>query len=228
MDSGTVHYLSRHLISCQIDVFLFHAEIVPHNILCLEQIFIFQIFNCQSHSRKVVTIHNKDHVFRIICKCICQFFYKIIHLMDFITVVFPLIILCFGSCTGNGDLRIIDQLFFRISTMSLRGNRINIIRSIRRIQTFKNLICQNFILCPAKRVLIFFLRHIFCRSKSIKSKIRENTPSSIEIGFIVMYRMCGITQIFQYIRCTFASRFFQNTLIWILTRSEIMQTHTGD
>ena len=148
--------------------------------------------------------------------------------MDFVTVVFPLIILCFGCCTGNSDLRGINQLFFRISAMSLCGNRINIIRSLCRIQTFKNLICQNFIFGPAERILVVFLRHIFCRSECVKSKIRENTPSSIEVGFIVMYRMCGITQIFQYIRRTFTSRFFQDTLIRILTRSEIMQTHTGD
>ena len=148
--------------------------------------------------------------------------------MDLITVVFPLIVLslCLGS--GNCDLRIVDQLFFRIGSMSLRGNRINVIRFLRRIQTFDNFIRQNFILGPAKRILVLFLRHVFCRSKGIKSKIRENAPSSIEIRLIIMYCMSRISKILEHIRCTFAGGFLENALVWILTRSEIMKAHTGD
>ena len=148
--------------------------------------------------------------------------------MDLIAVILPLVVLRFCCSTCDCDLRIIDQLFFRICSMSLCGDCIYIIRSFRRIQTFDDLISENFIFCPAQRVLIIFLCHIFSRSESIKSKVRKDTSSSVEVCLIIMHCMSAVSKILQDIWCAFAGCLFQNTLVRIFSRSKIMKAHTCD
>ena len=112
--------------------------------------------------------------------------------------------------------------------MSLYGNRVYIVRTFCGIQTFDDLICQNFIFYPAVGILIILSGHIFFGCKGIKSKIREYISSAIKVRFIVMYCMSGISQTFQHIRSTLAGSLFQNTLIRIFSWSEIMHAHSGD
>ena len=76
--------------------------------------------------------------------------------------------------------------------MSLYGNSIYIIRSFCGIQTLDDLIGEDTVLGPAQRVLLVFILHVLCRSKGIKSQIRENASSSVEIRLIVMYCMGSI------------------------------------
>ena len=228
MDSCTVQHFCAHLISSKIHVFFLKTEVVPHNILCLEKIFVLKIFYGESHSRKMISIHNKNHIFRIVSKRICQFLDKLVHLMNLIAVVFPLVILVFGSCTCNGDLRIIQHGFFRITAVPLHRNCIYIIRFFCGVQAFDDLICQNLILCPAKWIFVLFLRHIFRRGKGVKSEIREDTSSSIEVCLIVMYCVSHISQILKYIWCTLAGGFLEDTLVRILSRSEIVKAHPCD
>ena len=226
MDSHTIHNLCRHLVCCKIFILFLKSEVIPHHILCLEQILVLQVLHSQSHSRKVVTVHNKNHILRIICKLVCQLFDKIIHLMDLIYVIFPFIVLFLSRCTGNCDLRIFQNLLIRIRTMSLYRNSIYIIRSLSGVQTLQNLICQNLILYPAIWILLVLSCHVLFGSKSIKSEIRENRSSSIEVCLIIMNCMGGITQLLQYIRCTLTGSLSQNTLIRIFPRSKIMHTHS--
>ena len=226
MDSHTIHNLCRHLVCCKIFILFLKSEVIPHHILCLEQILVLQVLHSQSHSRKVITVHNKNHILRIICKLVCQLFDKIIHLMDLIYVIFPFIVLFLSRRTGNCDLRILQNLLIRICTMSLYGNSIYIIRPLSRIQTFQNFICQNLILYPAIWILLVLSCHVLFRSKSIKSEIRENRSSSIEVCLIIMNRMGGIAHILQYVRCTLTGSLSQNTLIRIFPGSEIMHTHS--
>ena len=46
------------------------SEIIPHHILCLEQIFILHILHGQSMVGTVITIHDKHHILRIIFQLI--------------------------------------------------------------------------------------------------------------------------------------------------------------
>ena len=228
MDTNPVHDLCSHLVGSQIFFFLLQAKIIPHYIFCLEQIFIIQILHCQSHSRQMVSIHNQNHILRIISQLVCEILYKIIHLMDFIHIVFPLIIFLFRRRTGNRDLRVLQNLLIRISTMALNGNRIHIIRSFCGIQAFQDFICKNCILHPSIGVFLIFPRHILLGSKSIKPQIWENRPSAIEVCLIIVYCMGAIPQILQHIRGALTGCLSQNTLIGILTGAKIMHTHTGD
>ena len=146
--------------------------------------------------------------------------------MDLIYVIFPFIVPFLSRCTGNCNLRILQNLLIRICTMSLYGNSIYIIRSLSGIQTFQDFICQNLILYPAIWILLVLSCHVLFGSKGIKSEIRKNRSSAIEVCLIIMNRMGGIAQILQYIRCTLTGSLFQNTLIRIFPGSEIMHTHS--
>ena len=228
MDTHAVHNLCCHLVCCKILFLFLKSEIIPHHILCLEEIFVIHILHSQSHGRQMVTVHNQNHILRIIGELICQLFDKIIHLMNLVYVVLPLVVQFLGRCTGNCDLRIFQYRFRRIISMSLYGNGVYIIRSFCGIQTFDDLISKHAVLGPAQRVLLILILHILSGSKGIKSQIRENASSSIEIRLIVMYGVCGISQIFQHIRSTLTGGFLKNTLIRIFTRAKIMKAHSGN
>src|SRR5699024_1008461 len=91
--------------------------------------------------------------------------------------------------------------FFRVGPVSLHGDGVYIIRLILcGIQTLDDLIRKDAVPGPSKRVFVILLRHIFRRSEGVKSKIRENTLSAVEVCLIVMYGMGGVTKLFQYIR----------------------------
>ena len=47
----------------------------------------------------MVTVHNQNHILRIIRKLICQLFDKIIHLMNLVYVVLPLVVQFLRRCT---------------------------------------------------------------------------------------------------------------------------------
>ena len=112
--------------------------------------------------------------------------------------------------------------------MSLYGNSIYIIRSFCGIQALDDFIRENTVLGPAQRVLLIFILHVLCGGKGIKSQIRENASSSIEIRLIVMYCMRSITKIFQNIWCALTGSFLKDTLIRILSWSKIMKAHSGN
>ena len=59
----------------------------------------------------MVTVHNQNHILRILRKLICQLFDKIIHLMDLIYIILPLIVQLVSRCPGNCDLRIFQYRF---------------------------------------------------------------------------------------------------------------------
>ena len=174
----------------------------------------------------MISIHNKNNILRIIFKPVCKLFDKIIHLMDLVHIVLPLVILGSSRRTGHSDLMLFKLRFLRVGSVSLHRDGINIIRLILcGIQAFQDLICKNPVSCPAQRVFIILLRHILCRGKSVKSQIRENTSSSVEIRLIVMYGMTGISQLSKSIRSAFTGCLLQNTLIRIFSRSEIPKAH---
>ena len=112
--------------------------------------------------------------------------------------------------------------------MSLYGNSIHIIRSFCGIQTLDDLICENTVPGPAQRVLLVFILHVLCGGKGIKSQIRKNASSSVEIRLIVMYCMCSIAKIFQNIRCTLTCSFLKNALVRIFPWTKIMKAHSGN
>ena len=112
--------------------------------------------------------------------------------------------------------------------MSLYGNSIYIIRPFCGIQTLDDLIGEDTVLGPAQRVLLIFILHVLCRSEGIKSQIRKNASSSVEIRLIVMYCMSSIAQILQNIRCALTGSFLKDTLVRIFTRSKIMKAHSGN
>ena len=112
--------------------------------------------------------------------------------------------------------------------MSLYGNSIYIIRSFCGIQTLDDLIGEDTVLGPAQRVLLIFILHVLCRSKGIKSQIRENASSSVEIRLIVMYCMGSIAQILQNIRRALTCSFLKDTLVRIFSRSKIMKAHSSN
>ena len=146
--------------------------------------------------------------------------------MNLIHIVLPFTIQLIRRRTGNCNRRIVQNGLAWIITMSLHGNGIHIIRTVSRIQTLNDLIRQHTVFYPSKRILQVLICHILFRSKGVKSQIGENRPSSIEVGFIIMYRMCGIPQIFQNIGHTFTGSLLKNTLIRIFTWSKIVKTHT--
>ena len=111
MDTYTVHNLCCHLVCRKIFFLFLKSEIIPHHILCLEQIFILHILHGQSHGRQMITIHDQYHILRIICQPVSQLFDKIIHLMDLIYIILPLIIQLVSRCPGNCDLRIFQYRF---------------------------------------------------------------------------------------------------------------------
>ena len=111
MDTYTVHNLCCHLVCRKIFFLFLKSEIIPHHILCLEQIFILHILHGQSHGRQMITIHNQYHILRIICQLISQLFDKIIHLMDLIYIILPLIVQLVRRGPGNCDLRIFQHRF---------------------------------------------------------------------------------------------------------------------
>ena len=111
MDTYTVHNLCCHLVCRKIFFLFLKSEIIPHHILCLEQIFILHILHSQSHGWQMITIHNQYHILRIICQLISQLFDKIIHLMDLIYIILPLIVQLVSRCPGNCDLRIFQYRF---------------------------------------------------------------------------------------------------------------------
>ena len=111
MDTYAVHNLCCHLVCCKILFLFLKSEIIPHYILSLEKIFILHILHSQSHGRQMVTVHNQNHILRILRKLICQLFDKIIHLMDLIYIILPLIVQLVSRCPGNCDLRIFQYRF---------------------------------------------------------------------------------------------------------------------
>ena len=228
VDSHTIHNLCCHLVCSQIHILFLQSEIVPHHIFCLEQIPVIQIFHLQTHCGKMIAVHNKYHILRIIGKGFRKLFDKIIHFPDLVHIVFPLVILLFCGRSGDSDLRIFQNGFLRVCAMSLYGNGIYIVRSFCRFQAFHDLICQNSVFYPAQGRFFVFLRHIFCRGKGIKAQIGENTFSSIEICFVIMYCMGRIPQIFQDIGRALAGSLLQNAFVGIFPWSEVVHTHSGD
>ena len=63
VDAKTVEHLCCHLISGNVLIFLFHVEVTPHNVFCLEKIAVFHIFHFQIHRRKMISVHYQNHAF---------------------------------------------------------------------------------------------------------------------------------------------------------------------
>ena len=227
VDAHPVHYFRRHLIRSQIDVVFLKSEIIPHHILRLEEVFVFKILHLQPHCGEMIPVHYQYDVFRIIFKSGYQLAYKLVHLMDLVDIVFPLIVLLLCGRAGNCDLRILEDRFFRVGPVPLHGDGVYIIRLILcGIQTLDDLIRKDTVPGPSKRVFVVLLRHVFRGSEGVKSKIRENTLSAVEVCLIVMYGMSRIAKIFQDIRRALAGGLLEDTLIGIFPGAEIMHAHS--
>ena len=228
VDADAVQHLRRHLVGCQIDILFFQTHIVPHHILRLEQIAVFQILRLQSHGRQMVSIHHQHHRLVIFRQRIHQFLDEIVHLFQLIHIIFPGVIVFLPVLrSAHGDLRIFQHRLRGIIPMALYGNRVNVIRPFRGVQTFDDLIRQDMILHPVCGRRIGNVRHVFFRSKGLESQIGENRFSGIEIGLVVVNGVGGVAQAFQDVGHAFAGFLLENTLIGILARPEIMQAHTG-
>ena len=228
MNPQTIKHFRCHLVSGNVFVFFLHVEVAPHHIFCLEQITVFHVLHFQIHGRQMISIHNENHPLIQFRETIRQFFDKLIHLVKLIYIIFPCIIFLFRFRSRYFNLRIRKYRFGWIISMSLYRDRIYIIRTFCGFHGLKNFISQNMIFYPSHRCGITDVRHIFLRSKGVKSKSGKYGSSSVEIRFIVMNRMSTVTELLKIIGCALAGRLFQNRLIRILSRPKIMKTHTGD
>ena len=228
MNSQTVKHFRCHLVSGNVFVFFLHVEVTPHHIFGLEQITVFHILHFQIHGRQMISIHNENHTLIKFRETICQFFYKLIHLVKLIYIIFPCVIFLFRFRSRYFDLRIGKYRFGWIISVSLYRDRVYIIRTLCRFHCLKNFIRQDMIFHPSHRCSITDVRHIFLGSKGVKSKSGKYGSSSIEVRFIVMDRMSTVTEVLKIIGCALAGLLFQNRFIRILSRPKIMKTHTGD
>ena len=228
VEAKTVEHFRCHLVSGNVFVFFLHIKVTPHHVFRLEQITVFHIFHFQIHRRQMVAVHDQNHSLIKFGETIGQLFDKLVHLMKLIYIIFPCVVLLFGLRTGHLDLRIGKHRLGRIIAVSLYRDRVYIVRTLCGSHRFEDLIGQNVVFYPAHRRGIADIRHVFLGSKGVKSQSGKYRSSSIEVRLVVVDRMRAVAEFLQIIRRALAGCLFQDCLIRILTRSEIMQAHTCD
>ena len=228
VDTQTVEHFRCHLVSGDVFVLFLHIEVAPHHVFRLEQITVFHIFHFQIHRRQMISIHNENHTLIKFRETIGQLFDKLIHLVKLIYIIFPCIIFLFRFRSRYFDLRIGKHRFSWIISVSLYRDRVYIVRTLCGFHRFEDLIGQNVVFYPAHRRGIADIRHVFLGSKGVKSQSGKYRSSSIEVRLVVVDCMRAVAEFLQIIRRALAGCLFQDCLIRILARSEIMQAHTCD
>ena len=168
-----------------------------------------------------------DHCrFATVFHCFYQIPCKLIHLIDLIHIVFPFILQCLVLDSLNLNLRVFDDLLFRIITMSLYADGHQEILLLGSVHCFHHVLNQHFIFRPSIWCGLQDI-HKFLTGKCIISGIVVYTGTAIEVTTVIMQSMSSISQCAQCCCRTFRSLFFQISLKWIFSRSEETHIHTG-
>ena len=146
MDIDLIQNLRRDLIGAQRLIYLFQSHVVHDDIAGIKEIAIGHILYGQSQCRQVIAVHDEDIFFSKIIQCIDEIRYKLIHFMQLVYIIFPLVILLLGGRAADLDDRILQHLFRRILAVSLDGNGIDKVLTRRGFQVIQDLIYQDLIL----------------------------------------------------------------------------------
>ena len=179
------------MICVKIFLYLRHVKIAPDDIVCLIDIASFGniILGQIVYGRQMITVHYHNRIFIEFFHFRQKFLYPFIHLMDLVGIVLPLPFQFIRGCFSDLDDRIFQHFFPGIFTMSLDGYRIDIVLAFGRFECIKYLLCQDFILRPVLRGLAD-TAHIFQRSESLESQIRQRCVAIVKCTAMVMYTVC--------------------------------------
>ena len=192
LKSQHIKHLCAELICCQ--VLILHWEVIhiaPHKVLCLVKVSVLYIIICEFKSRQMISIHYKHHRLIEKLKALYKLSYKLIHLMQLITIICPLRIKSLIACSGNLYRIAVILLvkFRRISSMSLDTDRKDEVPGRSKGESLHYLSCQDIILLPVF-LSVMQIVHILHRCKCVKSHILVHLISVIECTIMVMHRMC--------------------------------------
>ena len=139
----------------------------------------------------MISIHYKHHRLIEKLKTLYELPYKLIHLVQLITIICPLRIKSLIACSGNLYRIAVILLvkFRRISSMSLDTDRKDEVPRRSKGECLHYLSCQDIILLPVFLSMMQVV-HILHRCKCVKSHILVHFISVIECTVMVMHRMC--------------------------------------
>ena len=139
MDPHTVQHIGCQLIGRLILVLLFHLIITPDYILSLVEILRLVGVLGDVQCRNMVAVHDQNHLFIVSGKSLRQFFYKLIHLVNLVDVVFILVLRLFAGRLRHLNPGIGDHLLTRILPVPLHRNRIDIVPALCGFHRIHNL-----------------------------------------------------------------------------------------
>ena len=227
MDAQPVRHRRAHLVGSQILVRLLQADVVPDKIFRAVQMAIFHVPGFQPHGGQMVAVHDEHRLLLPLGQGGDQLFHKLIHLIQLIYIIFPLVPFFLRFSTGDLDHRIGQHLLLRIGPVALDRNRVNIIRPLAGIQTLQNVPGEDAVVRPA-RLRPLRAVHGLDGRKRVKSQVGKHFIAAIKFRRVVVDGVGPVADLFQCIGHALAGRFFQNGFIRVFSRSKIVQVHAHD
>ena len=223
MQTDTIHHDRHHLIAGNRAILFFQPDVVPDNIIRIEQAAALHIRFGQPHSRQMVTIEYDYRRLAALVHHVHQIRCKLIHFVYLIDIVFPLAVLFLRFQTACHQVRMLNDTLLRIAAVPLIADGKYKVLLLRGIQTILDMLQKHLVLCPTGfcRVKI----HKFLTGEGIKANVIVYLRSAVEIPAVVMHRMRAVIKCRQR-RCrAFRSLFLQIALIRIFAGAEITHAH---
>ena len=83
-----LHHMRRQLIGMEIFVILFHAHIIPDQILRPIEVAAFEVILRHIQRRNMVSVHHKHRRFFALSERVCQRLDELVHFIDLVDIVF--------------------------------------------------------------------------------------------------------------------------------------------
>ena len=193
MNARLVGDACEKLISSDISVLLWHTEVIPGRVFGLEDVAGLHIGILQAHGRQMIAEQHEDRFLIAFGEHVGQVSDEFIYFMNLVYIIFPLIVGFLCVSTGNGDLRIRNDLFSRVVAMSLYGDRIDEICLIRGgIHGLFGFVDQDIVGRPVTERCVFLNVHHFLTGKSIKAHHGKSVGATVKVTAVVVYNVCAV------------------------------------
>ena len=209
MNTCLISNVSKKLVSGQIGIFFCKPHVVPGDVLGLENITGLHIRIGKSHRWEMIAEEHDDGVLSAAVNRCDQISDEVIHFMNHVDIIFPLVVGSLICGAGNKNIRIFQNLLGRVIAVTFHGNGIYEIGLVFcRVHSFYSLLYQHIIGRPVAIRRVLGDVHALLAGKGIESHHGKSIVAAVESSGIVMYDMRTITDLGEIIGNTFAVRLF--------------------
>ena len=207
---------------------LFHAEIVPGDILGFVGVPGLQFPVREAHGRDVVAEGDEEGGLVPLGEHINIGLEKLVLVMNHIDVVFPLVFrLLVFSPRLDLDLRVVKDLISRVVPVGLDRDRIDEVGLRCIVHGFFRGVGEDVVQRPGiQRIILRNVQHLLA-GKRVKAHHGKGVAAGIEIASIIMNHMGSVAHRVQVRREGLAVGLFQNRLLGIFPGPEEAAGHAG-